>query len=147
MEICMDADLTRDLQTKIYNICNQLLTDNNLITTKSVLSRLLEVQVIQSIHVDSNIDNMQDYVSNTINSWRLSRFRKQTQQTSENSKKIVKNSSNVYILQQKLSNYKKQLVKANREVQFLKAKLKSLNSFYRRQRQELIMRIEGMLYK
>lgn len=47
----------------------------------------------------------------------------------------------------KLSKCSRQLINANREIQFLKAKIKALNSFYSRQRQEFIMRIEGMLYK
>ena len=119
-EFVMDVGALPDLQNKITKVCEDLLSNNKLITTKSVLAKLFESST-------GPIDiGLEDYIAKIINNWRLS--------------KIIKPASTT-------KNYKKKLIKANREIQFLKAKIKALNSFYNRQRQELIMRIEGMLYK
>lgn len=115
-----------DLQSTVCDICNKLLTDNSLITTKVVLSILSKMHNFDQIN--------QDKITEIINLWRLSRISAATEQQHQ---QIPNNNSN----------YKKQLLKAKREIQFLKAKMKALNSFYNRQRQEFIMRIEGMLYK
>ena len=146
----MDAGLTSDLQDKIYNICNILLNNNKLITTKSVLLMLSELQTEQG---NSKINNVEDYITKVVNLWRLSRVGQSIQsiqliKSASNDNNIEdKNYRELYKNHQKLSKCNKQLIKANREIQFLKAKIKALNSFYSRQRQEFIMRIEGMLYK
>ena len=137
----MAMDLANNLQTKVCDICNKLLKDNKLITTKVVLSILSETY---SDHLD-NVN--EESIAGIINCWRLSRIDvSKIQQISGNINSIP-NFHDYSALYQKNSRYRKQLFKARREIQFLKAKMKALNSFYNRQRQEFIMRIEGMLYK
>ena len=136
----MNEGVTRDLQSKICKACDTLLKSNKLVTTKSVLSILFELSSEQIDH------KMEDYITRAINLWRLSKVGKTIQVSHNSLDKAIKarDPRNLY---QKLVKYRKNLVKANREILFLKAKIKALNSFYTRQRQEFIMRIEGMLYK
>jgi len=138
----MGLDVAQDLRSRVCDICNKLLDDSKLVTTKTVLSILYELQSDQ-------IDNAtEDNIAGIINFWRLSRLDTSSQQQANSySTEQVKVFHDYHSLYQKNSKYRKQLVKAKREIQFLKAKMKVLNSFYNRQRQEFIMRIEGMLYK
>lgn len=137
----MGMDVAHDLQSTICDICNKLLNDNRLITTKNVLSMLSE------LHSDQIDNYTEENIAGIINFWRLSKIDGSiTHQINENTDSTP-HLHDYRSLYQKNSKYRKQLVKAKREIQFLKAKMKALNSFYNRQRQEFIMRIEGMLYK
>lgn len=143
----MDVGILPNFKSNVNSICDKLLNENKLITTKNVIDAL-------SASLEQPIDpNAQEYVTKIINVWRLSRL----QQSIEVIPKIVKPTVKKLInadpridyhkICRKLSRYSRQLIKAKREIKFLRAKIKALNSFYNRQRQEFIMRIEGMLYK
>lgn len=137
----MGIEVISELQSKIYNICNQLLNENKLVTTKIVLSILSSQDGCQLNNVT------EENVSGIVNLWRLSKIDPSTKQTANGNIDYNHNIRDYHLLYQKNSKFRKQLVQSKREIQFLKAKIKALNSFHNRQRQELIMRIEGMLYK
>jgi hypothetical protein len=137
----MGIEVISELQSKIYNICNQLLNDNKLVTTKIVLS-------ILSSQDGCRLNNInEENISGIVNLWRLSKIDPSAKQTANDNIDYNHNIRDYHLLYQKNSKFRKQLVQTKREIQFLKAKIKALNSFHNRQRQELIMRIEGMLYK
>ena len=140
----MDAGLRSDLQEKVCNICNLLLNNNKLVTSKSVTIMLIELMPDLSNRID-----LEDCIIKMINLWRLSRVGQLMPSTelSANDTKDKNYSDLYYQAYQKLSRYSKQLIKANKEIQFLKAKIKAINSFYSKQRSECIMRIESMLHK
>lgn len=143
----MDVGILPNFKSDINSICDKLLQENKLITTKNVIDAL-------SLSLGQQIDpSTEEYVTKIISSWRLSRLQKSIEVIPE----IVKPTANALMhverrvdyhkICRKLSRYSKHLIKAKREIKFLRAKIKALNSFYSRQRQEFIMRIEGMLYK
>ena len=137
----MGIEVISELQSKIYNICNQLVNDNKLVTTKIVLSILSGQEDCQSNNIN------EENIAGIVNLWRLSKIDPSVKQTSNDNLEYNHNTRDYHLLYQKNSNIRKQLVQNKREIRFLKAKIKALNSFHNRQRQELIMRIEGMLYK
>lgn len=138
MEAGAMPDLQKDLKEKIHAICEVLLKKQKLITTKSVLLILAEANI--NVNINNNIEEL---VAKFISSWRLSKITSVKPMVS-----FKRNYEKSYrTVCQKYAKQHKQLISTTREVQLLKAKIKALNSFYNRQRQEFIMRIEGMLYK
>lgn len=143
----MDVGILPNFKSDINSICDKLLQENKLITTKNVIDAL-------SLSLGQQIDlSMEEYVTKIISSWRLYRLQKSIAVIPEivkptaNELMHVKRRVDYHKICRKLSRYSKHLIKAKREIKFLRAKIKALNSFYSRQRQEFIMRIEGMLYK
>lgn len=151
-----------ELHSKVYDICDQLVANNKLVTAKMVLSVIDKIpEMIKSTNCDANLNLLtkqkiyklefnntnnhldENNISGIINSWRLSRI------ISANNKKVANKNSCKKSLNSNncIFKFRQQLIQAKREIRILKAKIKALNSFYNRQRQEFIMRIEGMLYK
>lgn len=144
----MDIGILPNFKSNINNICDKLLSENKLITTKNVIDAL-------SSSLEQPVDqNAEEYVTKFINVWRLSRLQRSVEvipqqvKPADNNMLInVDHRISYHKIYRKLSRYSNKLIKAKREIKFLRAKIKALNSFYNRQRQEFIMRIEGMLYK
>jgi hypothetical protein len=133
--------VSQQLQDKICHICNQLWTNNQLITTKAVIAEL------SKLPDNCWKSSCEENINTIINFWRLSRIKDNNSSAVTFTSDIAKNFYGCPSLYQKNCRYREKLIKARREIRFLKAKMKALNSFYNRQRQEFIMRIEGMLYK
>lgn len=139
----MDVGVLPNLQSKINNICDTLSAANKLITTKTVVAVLSE-------SLEHPVDfSLEERITKIINLWRLSRVQKSVDVIPSAIESVVNRDYKIdyHKICRKFSKCSKQLIKAKREIQFLKAKIRALNSFYNRQRQEFIMRIEGMLYK
>ncbi len=137
----MGMDLINDLKSKVHGICGQLVNNNQLVTTKTVLSAL------SKDNYNLADGSMEECIARLINFWRISKLSLGDEIEINKNIDPTKNLHNHHNLYQQNCKYRKQLVNAKREIQFLKAKIKALTSFYNRQRKEFIMRIEGMLYK
>lgn len=142
----MVAELSGDLKVIVPEICNQLVFSHKLITTKNVTSILSELYPNINCYTEESVNQ-------NINIWRLSQLESQNLEKINNHliniNQPVEPIDEILInqLQEDNNRYKKQLNIAKRELQLLKAKIQALNGLHNRQRKELIMKIEGMLYK
>lgn len=162
----MSIDLSVNINKVVTDMCNQLLVEQQLITTKSLIIKLNE------LHPNISSCCSEELIASEINSWRIANLKENLGKNIIEHEDIYDSSENT-IIQHKDSQYKttkinwmnklnkpeykselqsehiykKKLIRAKREIQILKAKIQALQSFYDRQRKELVMRIEGMLYQ
>lgn len=132
-----------NLNQIIADICDKLLDNNQLITVKNVQNQFVE------LYPKLNVTQyLEDNFINSINIWRISKLNNQTtistNEINPENNLCLRESNDLYKENIKLQ---KELSRCKREVQFLQAKIKSLNSCYNRQRKEFIMRIQRMLYQ
>ena len=102
-----------------------------------------------------DIPYTEESITKNINQWRVKKIN--LENLASNDKKIsnqetqIASVNNPPVKNNKLLEYelkyKKQIVKLTRENQLLKAKIQAVKNFYNRQRKELIMKIEGMIYQ
>lgn len=135
----MSIEQKLNLNQIVSDICNKLLHDHKLITTKNVQDIFSELYPLNCY------EYLEENFINSINTWRISKLNSETYSCLEVEGQDISNyDNNLYQENHKL---KKELSKHKREIQFLQAKIKSINSCYNRQRQEFIMRIQRMLYQ
>ncbi|MGI9214606.1 MAG: hypothetical protein ACR2HS_02820 [Gammaproteobacteria bacterium] len=135
----MSIEQKLNLNQIVSDICNKLLHDHKLITTKNVQDIFSELYTLNCY------EYLEENFINSINTWRISKLNSETYSCLEVEGQDISNyDNNLYQENHKL---KKELSKHKREIQFLQAKIKSINSCYNRQRQEFIMRIQRMLYQ
>lgn len=135
----MSIEQKLNLNQIVSDICNKLLHDHKLITTKNVQDIFSELYPLNCY------EYLEENFIKSINTWRISKLNSETYSFLDvEGQDISNHDNNLYQENHKL---KKELSKQKREIQFLQAKIKSINSCYNRQRQEFIMRIQRMLYQ
>ena len=147
----MSIEQKLNLNQIVSDICNKLLHDHKLITTKNVQDIFFELYPLNCN------EYLEENFINSINIWRISKLnsesynflevQEQDINNNDNNDHNDHNENNNNNLYQENHKLKQELSKYKREIQFLQAKIKSINSCYNRQRQEFILKIQRMLYQ
>lgn len=129
-----------NLNQIITKICDQLLAEHKLITIKNVRNLFFTLYPL-----NTNEYSEENFIS-SINSWRIYNLNNSYNDCNISNKSIPNNK--LYNnLHEENNNLKKELFKYKRKIQFLQAKIQSLNSCYNRQRKEFILKLQRMLYQ